>query len=142
VDANEQFVRKKWESVREQEQRSHKEAPKDWHGFVLALIDEYGHEELLASGNHKDRWDAAAEFTRQRLEEIRRVDAEISWLKDGMWEDGLFEAMMRAGDEEWLAREIKHHYRGARILAREQELLAALKRGLKASFDREGSVGK
>jgi len=61
-------------------------------------------------------WAAAAEFTSQRLEEIRRVDEEIECLK--MWR-----SMVEPKDIPWKAAD--------RILAREQAALAELKRGLR-----------
>jgi hypothetical protein len=76
-----------------------------------------------------DSWTAAAEFTRQRLEEIRQVEEEIAILNEGL-------SVITLPQDEKYAMPL------TRIVAREQELLATLKRGLRASFDREGSVGK
>jgi hypothetical protein len=77
---------------------------------------------LISKGGHRNfadfpGWQAAAQFTRDRLEAIRQIEEEIEWLR-GMcaWrEHGIYGP------------------RYDRILAREQAALADLKRGMKAS---------
>jgi hypothetical protein len=110
---DEKFVREHWESVREHDQRSLREAPKDWHGFVLVTK---GHgEEMIASGNQAERWAAAAKFTLQRLEEIRQVEEEIAEITE----------LAEQGSTRPGAR--------LRILARRQAALSDLRKGMKES---------
>jgi 4-hydroxy-3-methylbut-2-enyl diphosphate reductase IspH len=72
-----EYVESKWEQVHEQIQHRVREAPRDWHGYVLVVRDR--HEELIASGNKVERWHAAFIYTQERerqiaqLEEQRRV---------------------------------------------------------------------
>lgn len=69
-------------------------------------------------------WDAAAEFTCERLEEIRRVEEDAVLIEEQILrakiDDLGLEAMRQRNNEKWL-----------RILGRIQEIVDDLKRGLK-----------
>jgi hypothetical protein len=130
VDANEQFVREKWDLVHQCD-GSYRDYPR---GTVL-IQDGHGHWLDF------DSWAAAAEFTRERLEKIRQVEEEIGLVREKYQEcfevgkELAFGTKTRAKmNEECLIWQ--------RVIAAEEERLATLKRGMKASFDREGSVGK
>lgn len=74
----EEYVRSVWQKVYVHEQRSVKEAPSQWHGYVI--VDTESSEMMISSGNLSERWCAAAEFTHQRMEEIRKLKREIAWM--------------------------------------------------------------
>ena len=113
MNQDEQFVREKWEEVREQVQACVHEAPVNQHGFVFVRCGE--DEEMIGSGTYRERWAAAAEFTRNRLEQIRQVEEEIEEIRGPLCRD---QACVRC---------VIH----TRILAREQAALADLRRGMK-----------
>jgi len=83
-----------------------------------------------------DSWAAAAEFTRNRLEEIRQVEEEIS-LVDRQIVGGVsivISSIPEDEEEDAQARreETICNSRWCRILAREQAALAELKRGMRS----------
>ena len=84
-------------------------------------------------GVNFDSWSSAAEFTRNRLEEIRQVEAEIALVDyDGKggpdWNDLI---NGRIGKEFGLSVSVaQRKIRWCRILARLQAALAELKRGM------------
>jgi hypothetical protein len=99
MDRNEQFVREHWASM----------GP-----MIVGRFD-------ICDMNGEMNWQAAREFTEQRLEEIRQVEAEVdAAYSDVRW----FAQGAQYEDKEQEAIHL-------RILAREQAALAALKRGLK-----------
>ena len=82
-----------------------------------------------------DSWAAAAEFTRNRLEEIRQVEREIEELltfsgSGGDWCEWGIEGPYVADKE--VASLIRGYTTRCRILAREQAALAELKRGMRS----------
>jgi hypothetical protein len=102
VSEDEKFVREHWGLVARCD-GSYRDYPK---GTIL--VQDVNHHWF-----NFGFWSAAAEFTRERLEQVRQVEEEIAWLTDGM---------AVSGDEEPI---------GDRILARLKEALAALKKGMK-----------
>lgn len=110
---DEEYVRSKWEAV-EVEQDCYA----DWYYSLGGIYDSTQH-----FSTEEETWSAAAEFTRQREEEIRRVEEEIEGANDSVrW----FSQGDGYDDKRWT--EVHR-----RILAREQQALADLKRGWKES---------
>jgi hypothetical protein len=126
VDANEQFVREKWNLV-----HCCDGSYRNYRRGTILIQDTPGHW-LDFQG-----WIPAAEFTRQREEDIRQVEEEIAEIRKDFEVFAADDLQRIKGDP--LNPETAIY---GRVLAREQELLATLKRGLRASFDQEGSVGK
>jgi len=81
MDENEEFVQAHWNRVWRQDQKCMREAPNQWHGYIL--LDTGISEEMIASGTRKESWAAAATYTRDRLEEIRK--AQLSALCLNHW---------------------------------------------------------
>ena len=69
-------------------------------------------------------WATAAEFTRQRLEEIRQVEEEIVLINEAK------EILDADVNPNWMPR-IQRQLKWQSILAREQKILASLRRGMK-----------
>jgi len=113
--SDEEYVRSKWERVW---WTSSDTGPIDGTrlhvgGQEFFERNSVGNVELyMIPGLEARLWQAAAEFTSQREEEIRLVEEEIAWISDGM---AVIEYMPIA----------------QRILTRLQEILADKKRGLK-----------
>ena len=130
---DEKFVREHWDRVR---------LDRDF-GFHLWLGSSRG-APYLFSRDQDDvtvAWSEAAEFTRQRLEEIRQVEEEIGFL-ESLAPDLTAETFGRAnlwvdsdGDEAFAPSWVKDcavdQCRRNRILAREQAALSELKKGMK-----------
>jgi hypothetical protein len=92
-------------------------------------------EYRYATPTARSREDAillAAEFTRTRLEQIRQVEREITWLEETIDFDWFVDEARRAKD--WSGKcfgvVARSTHTMARILAREQAALADLKRGM------------
>jgi len=100
---DEEYVRSKWRNCA---------TKRDEHNRWLMFTNNAMYRAVFADSLEK-LWAAAAEFTRERLEQIRQLEEEIAWLSDGI---------DVTGDDEPI---------GERILAREQAALADLKRGMK-----------
>jgi hypothetical protein len=102
-----------------------------WEPPVLQTMQAAGFK-VLPTMNKKDMIEAAAEFTRNRLEQIRQVEEEILWIKrtiklaNQSLRMGGFEVSDSAKTELFDCLAINE-----RILAREQAALAELKRGMK-----------
>jgi hypothetical protein len=125
---DEQFVREHWERIDAHDWVNHINGDT---GFLIAIepscedgsigIGMEFHEEAKPKSQ---AWSAAAEFTRDRLEEIRQLEEEI--------------AMVR-GDRDDMLRHINFHElewivecaRWSRILARLESALEDLKKGMK-----------
>ena len=105
MDENEQFVRQHWERVAT--------------GAAALHLSDYC-APIVASGNEFASWQAAREFTEQRLEEIRQTEEEIDVIREGI---------TLAEENEEDNKRYGNPFR--RILADEQATLAALKQGLK-----------
>ena len=121
MSKDEEFVRSVWKTVTESEYDPHE-------GYTIPQTRvDFGHHhytEIKAA----DAWSAAAEFTRERLEQIRKVEEEIAYLtpqRDSMRKRNSCEAI-EAQPAWFQAWDILD-----RILAREQAALAELKRGMK-----------
>jgi len=82
-------------------------------------------------GINFDSWAAAAEFTRDRLEEIRQVEREIGFIERQLAVQPHYDDMVGP----WSAEDVRNSARNvatwSRILAREHASLAALMRGIK-----------
>ncbi len=105
---NEEYVRSKWEKVKD------RETFVAGHGHVVTLPVIW--KDSMSAGYFRSKeiaWAAAAEFTREREEQIRHVEEEIALLEG--WKH-LVEVKNPAA---------------LRILGREQAALAELKRGMK-----------
>ena len=134
MSADEKFVRDNWKSAHEEAQACVKEAPTQWHGYVI--VDDGSTEQMIASGNHDERWAAAAEFACERLEQIRQVEEEIKRCEEAcaMYYEIVLDQinevdMVDFVDCEWDA--LYDLCANARILGREQAALAELKKGMK-----------
>ena len=105
MDDNEKYVRDHWDLVHRCD-GSYRSYPR---GTVL-VQDVNGH------WSDFDSWENAAQFTRDRLEEIRQVEDEITWIEDDVW----------AYSERW---DMGKAYE--RIVSRLQSVLEDSKRGMK-----------
>ena len=130
MDANEEYVRQRWEGVHYKESRGHS----PWSYGIVYRKAPYGDSaEWLLSGALElpkaEAWQAARAFTEAREEEIRQVEQEIAILNLEFWEmHGEIRLATMVEQYTPLVREL---CRWARILAREQAALAELKRGMK-----------
>jgi hypothetical protein len=104
---DEEYVRSKWEAV-EVEQDCYA----DWYYSLGGIYDSTQH-----FSTEEETWSAAAEFTRQREEEIRQVEAEVAMARKLFMESAVFDT----NSSETAIFD--------RIFAREQQALADLKRG-------------
>jgi hypothetical protein len=105
--SDEEFVRRHWTKIRTE---------RDF-GFHIWFADPEGDPYLFVEEQRdaQKQWAAAAEFTRTRLEQIRQIEEEIRWMTGIEW----------AGQVGYNAPTV------ARILAREQEALAELQKGMR-----------
>lgn len=90
--------------------------------WFLVLDDGYSVEVVngIKFAGNRNRWSAAAEFTRNRREQIRQVEREIE--------------AVRAAQEYWIRyTDDPKICLWSRILAREQAALAELRRGMRQS---------
>ena len=116
---DEEYVRSKWKDV---------ENYKDFGMYVSLRSD----SETVSTWSS---WYAAAEFTRNRMEEIRQVEREIevleSWITNRLsWILPINDSLAWEGPG--LANKARYVITYSRILAREQAALDELKRGMKA----------
>lgn len=72
---DEEFVRGVWEKVQRHDQRHMHQSPNEWHGYVI--VDTGISEVMIGSGTRKEAWLAAAEFTRDRLEDVQELREEM-----------------------------------------------------------------
>lgn len=122
---DETFVRANWKYIRVHEQATTHEVRKDWHGYVF--VDAITREILLGSGNRTERWVAAADFTRDRLEEIRQLRRDVSGVNRTLSNLG---TLITERDED-CASSVRAWCSAARILARLEAQLAELMKGMK-----------
>jgi uncharacterized protein YjbK len=84
----------------------------------------------VQGGTEKAAWQAAAEFTWQREEEIRQVEEEIKALTKNSYAGCEDYHQVLEGARDIVPR-VRHHHALSRILARERAHLTELKRGMK-----------
>lgn len=112
---DEDFVRAHWDLGKWEPRRGHDGR------YGIAGVPNSGRCDDLS-----DAWLCARAFTEQRLEEIRQVEREIELIAENV--DGRAHRI-RYGGEAWpIATRLQATF--ARILAREQQALADLKRGM------------
>jgi hypothetical protein len=124
---DEEFVREHWESVRAS---FYLDSP---YTFILVGRSDLDTVQKFHSTHHgfETAWAAAAEFTRERLEEIRQIEREIEILELALplrldsIEDHLLAAVEATPR---LGRDFTTLFR---ILKREQDALAALQNGMR-----------
>lgn len=134
MTSDEEKVRAVWANVRIHEQGCVKEAPNQWHGFVMVDIGNgigHGREVMIASGTRAKRWAAAAAFTDERLEEIRQLREEIAWIKQASYAgDDSFSQSWGYDARENCTRTIRH-CRASRTLDRLEAILAEKTAGIR-----------
>ena len=118
MNEDERLVRKTWNSVELDSGR--------WGASVKINCE----RPLGVSSTKTDAWSAAAEFTRKRLEEIRQVEEEIKALARNSYVGYEYYYQVLEGVRDIVPR-VRHHHALSRILAREQAVLGALKKGMK-----------
>jgi hypothetical protein len=131
---DEMYVRSKWidVSISNYHQYGKVELPVYWEIRFADGIAQSGYDTAAKA------WSAAAEFTRRRLEEIRQVEREIQLytrLDEKFWEYWTHVAATH-WDWEDMSEAIREWCCKARILARELQVLAKLKRGLRTEETR------
>jgi hypothetical protein len=107
MDRNEQFVREHWASM----------GP-----MIVGRFD-------ICDMNGEMNWQAAREFTEQRLEEIRQVEEEIKLLIEQVRHEWALQSLSPDDGAQQLY--IVRALRFGRILVREQAASLALKQGMK-----------
>ena len=118
---HERYVRDKW----------YRPIVDDYCGRIsIRFVDcDYWPEEDYESADLA--WEAAAEFTLERIEEIRQVEIEIGMIERQIACAPEFDEAFKI----WSANDIRNSaaniFRWSRILAREQAALAELKTGMK-----------
>ena len=126
MSTDEELVRSAWERCRVRFSEPHE-------GYAQGV---YVAEVPMWKTSHKvesEAWSAAAEFTRERLEQVRQVEQEIELLRPSVGSDCEWVAWIENGWglPEFQAGNIRNYVGWARILAREQATVAELKRGMK-----------
>jgi hypothetical protein len=118
MDANEKYVRETWE----------KSAGFRIDGPSTGMIEVACGRFIFNSGqfgNMEDFWKGAAEFTRERLEQIRQVEEEIALVTHEYKRATVCGVSMGGATGKALVWQ--------RVIAREQAALAELRRGMKGS---------
>jgi hypothetical protein len=129
--ANEQFVREHWSEPWLADSHDGKH-----YGIVLATAslavwskDRSGWAEF---GTPEQAWSAAAAFTRERLEQIRQVEEEITQVGHALGKEIAQKREDEGAGYDVLASDDEDHVViWNRILAREQAALAELKKGMR-----------
>ena len=129
------YVRSKWidVSISNYHQYGKVELPVYWEIRFADGIAQSGYDTAAKA------WSAAAEFTRRRLEQIRQVECEVDCLETSLWGDrewGEFFEYLREDESMGdVVLAVRQQCVEARILARELQVLAELKRGLRPEED-------
>jgi hypothetical protein len=128
---DEQFVREHWENVSycSREETNSCCPP----SVFIAPFLEGKWEADFCRKTKSEAWSDAAEFTRERLEQIRKVWVDVATLR-GMVKQAhriLLLSISYEPYQSFLVGQTVDLVRWSRILAREQSILAELKRGMK-----------
>lgn len=125
MDANEEYVRSKWDCCRYQLEAD---------GYAIILADGmFARVGIYRQQSEAQAWSAAAEFTRQREEEIRCASQDVFSLNEQIDTNVDILHTMPEIDAPFSVSIGEDLARLGRILAREQDALADLKRGMKSA---------